>query len=477
MYDCIIIGSGISGATIARELSKYNLKTIILEKEFDVASEATMANSAIIHSGHDPLPGSLKAKYNVLGNRMYRKMSEELDIPILECGGLVVAIDDDQMETIKMLHDRGIENGLSTKEIKYLSVDEARELEPNLADVIKGALHLPTTAVTFPWEAAIANIENAMDNGVELSLETKVTGITKDEYFTVETSKGSIAGKVVINASGIYAEQIAEMLYEPDFSIRARRGEYLVIDSDTSVVSSVIYPTPTDKGKGVILTPQTHGETLVGPTSEFVSFEESMSTTIAGLNYVKEHAKETIKGIPYHKVIRSFAGARPTGNTGDFIIGESKVPGFINVAGIESPGLTAAPAIAVDVAAIAVDILCAKEKDDFNPLRRKVIRVKELNKTDRSKLVKEDKRYANIICRCENITEGEIVDSIHRNCGASTIVGIKARVRPGAGRCQGGFCQPEIIKILARELNKDPMEVMYKGAGSNILIARTKEVL
>lgn len=476
MYDCIIIGSGISGATIARELSKFNLKTIILEKEFDVATEATMANSAIVHSGHDPLPGSLKAKYNILGNRMYRQMSKELDIPLLECGGIVAAVDEEQMETIKMLYLRALENGLTVDEVSLLNKNDALKIEPGLSNSIMGVLHLPTTAVTFPWEGAIANIENAMDNGVELSLETEVIAISKDKTFTVETNKGTFEARVVINASGIHAENIAKMLYKPDFSIRSRRGEYIVLDSDVNLVNGVIYPTPTDKGKGVLLTPQTHGETLVGPTSEFVDIKDAMKTTLAGIKYVKEHAKLIVKDIPYSKMIRAFAGSRPSGSTGDFILGESKVSGFINVAGIESPGLTAAPAIAIDIALIVKCILKPTKNENFNPIRRKVIRVKELSISNRSELVKRNKQYANIICRCENITEGEIVDSIHRNCGSKSVVGVKARVRPGAGRCQGGFCQPEVISILARELKIDPMDVMYKGNGSNILIGTTKDV-
>ncbi len=476
MYDVVIIGSGISGATIARELSRFNLKTIILEKEFDVATEATMANSAIVHSGHDPKPGTLKAKYNLLGNRMYRTMSEELDIPLMECGGMVVAIDEEQMQTIKDLYNRALVNGLKESEVTLLTREEALELEPSLSDLVLGALNLPTTAVTFPWEAAIANIENAMDNGVELSVETKVTGIRKEENLIVETNNGEFEAKIVINAAGIYAGNIAGMLYKPDFNITPRRGEYVVIDRETHVVNSVIYPTPTTKGKGVILTPQTHGETLVGPTSEFVGFDDAMKTSTDGVAYVKEHAKKTVKNIPFHKTIRSFAGSRPTADKGDFIIGESEVKGFINVAGIESPGLTAAPAIAVDVAELVAVKLSAKPNRDFNPRRRKVIRLNEMTNEEVSEMIKENSSYANIICRCEQITEGEIVDSIHRNCGATSVTGVKARVRPGAGRCQGGFCQPEVLKILARELKLDPMDVQYKGTGSNILVAKTKDV-
>lgn len=476
MYDCIIIGAGISGATIARELSKLNLKTAVLEKEYDVSTEATFANSAIIHSGHDPKPGTLKAKYNLLGNKMYKQMSTDLDIPMLECGGMVVAFDEEQMSTIKMLQERAMINGLKPEEAILITKEEVLKREPKLNDSVLGGLSLPTTGVTFPWEVAIANMENAMDNGVELFVETEVTSIEKTDNFTVKTNKGNFEGKVVINAAGIYADKIANMLYDAEFGIKPRRGEYMVIDSQVTLANSVIYPTPTDKGKGVIVTPQTHGETLVGPTSEFVEIEDAMRTTFEGMNYIRSHANKMMDDIPYHKSIRVFAGARPTGTTGDFIIGESEVKGFYNVAGIESPGLTAAPAIAVDVAAWVKEELNASINSDFNPKRRKVMRLSEMTSAEKSELIKKDSSFAKIICRCEQITEGEIVDSIHRNCGSKTVVGVKSRVRPGAGRCQGGFCQPEVLKILSRELGVSALDVNYKATNSNILIAETKDV-
>lgn len=475
MYDVIIIGAGISGATIARELSKYKLKTIILEKEFDVATEATMANSAIVHSGHDPIPGTLKAKFNILGNRMYEKMSTELDIPFMKCGGMVLAVSKKETKHLNVLYNRGIKNGLLPSEIEILSREEILEIEPNISDHVLAGLHLPTTSVTFPWEAAIANIENAMDNGVELALETKVISIDKIDHFIVKTDKKTYESKIVINATGIFGSEVSDLVAKPTFETTARRGEYYVLDKDVTVANRVLYPIPSEKGKGVIITPQYHGNTLLGPTSEFVAFKDVAKTTATGLEYIKENSMKLIKEVPFHKIIRSFAGGRATSSTGDFIIEETNVKGFINVCGIESPGLTAAPAIAVYV----VDELVSKripliKKDDYNPVRKKVIRTFEMSNDQLNELYKKDKNFARLICRCEKVTEGEIVDSIHRNCGSSSIVGVKNRTRAGSGRCQGGFCQSEVINILSRELAIDKCDVLYSKTGSNILIDKTK---
>lgn len=475
MYDVIIIGAGISGTTIARELSKYDLKIIVLEKEFDVATEATMANSAIIHSGHDPLPGTLKAKFNVLGNRMYKQMSDELDIPYLPCGGMVIASSEEELKTLDMLYERALKNGLTKKEVVYLARDEIEHKEPNISDSVLAGLDLPTTAVTFPWEAAIANMENAMDNGVELKLETKVTNISKQKVFTVETTNGTFQSKSIVNATGVYAAQVNGMYKPSKYTIKVRRGEYYVLDKNVYEINSVIYPVPTEKGKGVIITPQYHGNVLIGPTSEFVDIEDMSKTTPSGLEYIKKLAKKSVKDIPYHKVIRSFAGGRATSSTHDFVINDLDNSGFINVGGIESPGLTSAPAIAVYVVEELLSThLKLIKKIDYNPYRRKVVRLIEMSDDRVSNLVSDDPLYGKIVCRCERITEGEVVDSINRNCGARSIVGVKNRVRAGAGRCQGGFCQTEILRILARELKIDKMKVNYQKEGSYILKARTK---
>jgi len=474
MYDVIIIGAGISGATIARELSKYNIRTLILEKENDVAMEATLANSAIVHSGHNPDPGTLKAKFNVMGNKMYKKMSDELDIPLLECGGMVVSTNETQNQILSDLRNRALANGLSPDEAKIIDRFEILKLEPNISDSVKSALFLKTTMVTFPWEVAIANIENAMNNGVELMLNTKVLSIGYSNRYNVKTGKGTFEASIVINASGVNAQEINEMVNKSSFKISPRRGEYFVLDNDITVVNSVIYPTPTDKGKGVIATPQVHGNTLLGPTSMNVDFDNMTKTSYEGLDYIKESIKETIKDIPFNKIIRSFSGSRASSDVGDFIIDENNK--FINVAGIDSPGLTAAPAVAKYVVEeMVANLIQLKPKKDWNPKRRKVIRLNELSKPEREELFKSDSRYANVICRCENISEGEVIDSIKRNCGATTITGVKMRARPGAGRCQGGVCQPEVLKILSRELNIKPTEVVYKQQGTNILVSRTKE--
>jgi len=475
MYDVIIIGSGISGATIARELSKYQLKTIILEKEFDVAMEATMANSAIVHSGHDPHPGTLKAKFNILGNRMYKQMSTELDIPFMPCGGMVLATNKEEHNMIVELYNRALQNGLTEDEVHLWNRTEVEALEPNIADGVISALHLPTTAVTFPWEVAIANIENAMDNGVELALENEVIKIEKKDHFIVTTTEKEYHGKVVINATGIYGARIMNLVTKAPFEIRARRGEYYVIDKDVRLVNSVLYPAPSEKGKGVIITPQYHGNTLLGPTSEFVDFKDIAKTTASGLEYIKVNAEKLIKNIPYEKIVRSFAGGRATSSTEDFIIEESDIKGFINVVGIESPGLTAAPAIAVYVVEkIVANILDLQKNETYNPIRKKVTRTFEMSNEEKNTLVKQNPQFAKMICRCEKVTEGEIVESIHRNCGSRSVVGVKNRTRAGSGRCQGGFCQSEVINILARELHIDKRDVTYSKKGSEILIGRTK---
>jgi glycerol-3-phosphate dehydrogenase len=475
MYDVIIIGAGISGTTLARELSRYNLKIAVLEKEYDIATEATMANSAIVHSGHDPLPGTLKARFNIIGNRMYKQMSEELDIPYMPCGGLVVATTKEEEDMIDVLYERGLQNGLMPDEIGVIFRDEIVQREPNISKFVTKALDVPTTAVTFPWEAAIANMENAMDNGAELFLETRVIKISKDTHFTIETTNGLFEGKVVINASGVYADQVQNTFMKANYTISARRGEYYVLDKDVYEINSVIYPVPSEKGKGVIITPQYHGNVLLGPTSDVVPISEMSKTTPAGLEYVKEHAQRSVTNIPYHKVIRSFAGGRASSSTHDFVINDVNDTGFINVAGIESPGLTAAPAIAVYVTEELVSKhLILEKKALFNPYRRKVVRLAELSVDERNQLVKEDPRYGKIVCRCEQITEGEVIDSINRNCGGRSIVGVKNRVRAGAGRCQGGFCQTEVIRILSEQLNIDKMKVNYRHKGSYILKGRTK---
>jgi len=475
MNDVIVIGAGIIGTTLARELSKYELDVLVIEKENDVATKATMANSAIVHSGHDPLPGTLKAKFNYEGNKMYEKMCKDLDVPFSKCGGLVLANSQEDYKMLLTLLERGQINGLSKEEIKIIGREEIVKREPNIGDDVIAALDLPTTAVTFPWEVAYANMENAMDNGVNLVLNETVETITYNNFFEVKTQNNLYQSKVVINATGVSSDKVNNLFQEPNHEIKVRRGEYYVLDKNHFEVNSVLYRVPSDKGKGVIITPQYHGNVLIGPTSEFVDMNDMDKTKYSGLDYIKKEAIKSVKNVPYQKVIRTFAGGRATSNTKDFVINDCSKKGFINVGGIESPGLTAAPAIAKYVVESFVSsYVSLNPNTTYNQYRRKVIRLHELSKKDKNDLVKKDKRFGKIVCRCEQITEGEIIDSINRNCGATTIVGVKNRVRPGAGRCQGGFCQSEVLKILANERKIAKTEIDYNKKGSNILKFRTK---
>jgi glycerol-3-phosphate dehydrogenase len=475
MYDVIIIGSGVVGALHARELSRYPLNVLVLEKNNDVSMEATLANSAVVHSGHDPKPGSLKAKFNVLGNRMYRQISQELHVPILECGGLVVATNKDEEQVLSALFERAGLNGLHEDEYQMLTREEALLIEPNLSDHVTKALSLPTTAVTFPWEMAIAGLENAVNNGAQVLLNHEVTAIDRtDKGFVVHAGGESFETKVIINSAGVYAAHISEMIHPKFFTITPRRGEYFVTDNRFPIVRTVVYPAPGKKGKGILATPMVHGNTLLGPTSEFTEMDKQHITSAEGLQQVRDNIHKTIKHVPFDKIIRSFAGSRPTGDAGDFIIEETS-PGFVNLGGIESPGLTAAPAIAEYVVQeLVLPRFSVQPKASFDPTRRERIKMQELSIDERNEYITKDPKYGKIICRCETVTEAEILDAIHRPVGATTMVGTKLRSRAGAGRCQGAFCSLEILKILSRELKIDPIAVEYKHKGSYVLAAKTK---
>ncbi len=474
MLDVIVIGTGISGSFVARELAKFDLNVMVLEKNNDISNETTMANSAIIHSGYDPVPGTNKAKYNVEGSRMYEQVCKELECEYKRVGSLTVAVDDEQVQTLYELEKRSVINDVP---VSILTRDEALAMEPNLADATKAVLLAESAAIIYPWEVAIALMENAMDNGVTLKLNQEVIGIKKlDSGYKVITTNESFEAKLVINCAGVFADKIHNMIAKKTFEITPRRGQYFVLDTTVgNLVNHVIFPCPSTKGKGVLVTPTTHGNLLVGPTSEVIADKNGIQTTMDGLQYVREHANTIVKNIPYHKVIRSFAGLRPSSDLHDFIIEEAKdAKGFIDVAGIESPGLASAPAIAKEVIRLVKSRIELVNKVKFNPNRKAYTTFAHLNLEEKKEIIKKDKMYGQIICRCETVTEGEIVDCIRRNAGATTIKGVKKRVRPGMGRCQGGFCEPLVVEILARELGIDPMEVKYDSVGSNIFVEETK---
>lgn len=475
MYDVAIIGAGIIGASIFRELTKYNLKVVVIDKENDVSMGTTKANSAIIHAGYDPKVGTLMAKYNVKGNEMFEELCKELSVPFIRNGSLVIAFNEEDMNTVKKLYNNGLKVGV--KGLKILNKEEVLEKEPNLSNEVVGALYAPTGGIIGPFEYTIALVENGVTNGGEVKLASEIVSIEKENNFILKTSKGEvIESRFVINAAGVYADKVHNMICEEDFKIIPRRGQYFVMDkSQGQVFSHTVFQCPSRLGKGVLVTPTVHGNLIVGPDAENIEDKEALNTTLEGLDFIRELAMMTTKQINFRESIRSFAGLRAIPDVGDFIIGEDKrIKGFIDVAGMKSPGLSSAPAIAVDVVNILKDLgLVLEQKDNFNSHRSKINFI-ELPLEEKVKLIKKDSRYGKVICRCENITEGEIVDSIKRAFGRITLDGVKRRCRPGMGRCQGGFCGPRVQEIIARELNIKMEDVVQEKDGSYILLGKTK---
>lgn len=476
MKDIVIIGCGITGSLIAHELSKYQLNVVVLEKNNDVALEATGANSAIVHSGHDPKPNTLKAKFNLEGNRMFPDLCKELQVDYQQIGAFVVSTSDEESETLDRLEQQAKERKLP---YTRLHREQIISEEPHIGDTVKEALSLPTTGIITPWKVTIAAMEEAMENGVELFLNHEVKGIEPiSNGYRIFTNQDSFETKMIINAAGVYADKIAGYLENNHYQITPRRGEYYILGKLTEpIVNHVIYPTPSSKGKGVLVVPTIHGNVLLGPNSEPISDKDDVSTTDA-LDEVKKNVVKTVKDVPFEKVIRTFSGLRPTGNTGDFVIKEDDLyKNFIHVSCIESPGLTASPAIAKYVKETYVAKVFPLTKKEHYQKRRGDIVLSHLSSKERNQMIQKDARFGKIICRCEKISEGEIVDVIHRYCGATTIDGVKKRCRPGMGGCQGGFCSPEVLAILARELHKDKQNIEYKGQHTEILPAKAKEAL
>jgi len=476
LIDIIIIGGGVTGCLIARELSRYQLKTLLVEKHSDVADGTTKANSAIVHAGFDATPGSLKARFNAQGNARYETLCQDLCVPFKRIGSLVLALSPGEVPALRDLLERGRINGIPGLEL--LSAAEVQQREPNLSRNVVEALYAPTAGIVGPWDLAIAAAENAVDNGVDLLLDTEVTGIQRvADGYRVTAGARTLDARMVINCAGLYADRIHNMVAEPTFKIHYRRGEYFVMDrKEGSFVNHVIFQCPSEKGKGVLISPTVHGNLLVGPNAQEVTGPDQLQTTPQGLDEVRQAAMRSSEKIAFNAVITSFSGLRATSDTHDFVIGEVKgAPGFIDVAGIESPGLTAAPAIALHVVELVQGSLGGlKPNVAFNPVRRPLARFAQLSSAEKAAWIRKDSRYGRIVCRCESITEGEIVDAIHRHAGATTLDGIKRRLRPGMGRCQGGFCGPRVVEILARELGIPMTEVRKDGPASVLLTGVTK---
>ena len=476
MIDVAVIGAGVVGGMVARELSRYKLSVTVIEAASDVALGATRANSAIVHAGFDAKEGSLKALLNVRGSEMMAQVCSELGVKYKNNGSLVVGFNDDDKETLISLKERGERNGV--KGLKVLSRDEVLCLEKNIGESVTCALHAPTGAIVCPYELCIAAIGNAMDNGADLMLDFKVSGIeNKGDFYEITSADGkSVSARYVINCAGVFSDEIAALVGDDSFSVHARRGEYMLLDKDCgSLITHTVFRCPSKMGKGILVSPTVDGNLLLGPTAEDIEDKTDLSTTAEGLASVRARATEQVSGVNLGKVITSFTGLRAVGSTGDFIINSPKER-FINCAGVESPGLSSAPAIALYVADMLRKIgLTLEEKADFNPIRRPAHYFKELSIDEKNEIIKKNPEYAHVICRCETVTEGEILEAIRTNPKPRDLDGVKRRTRASMGRCQGGFCTPYIVEMLAREMGCDYTDVTKFGGESKINVGRTKE--
>ncbi len=477
MKDVVIIGGGVIGGMIARELSRYELKVCILEKENDVAMGATKANSAIVHAGFDAKEGSLKALLNVRGSEMMEDVCRELGVKYQRNGSLVIGFNDEDRVNVEALVERGIKNGV--KGVRLVEKDELKALEPNISDNATCALYAPTGAIVCPYELCIASIGNAMDNGASLMVNFEVESIERvDGVYVIKSKNGEVVNaKYIVNAAGVYSDKIAKMVGDDSFTVHPRRGEYILLDRECgNIVKHTIFRTPSKMGKGILVSPTVDGNLLLGPTSVDMEDKDDKSTTPEGLARVIRECGENIEGgVPVGgKSITSFCGLRSVGSTGDFII-NSNVENVVNAAGIESPGLSSAPAIALYIRDMLENMgLSLQAKTDFNPIREPKHHFREASIEEKNEIIKRDPSYGRIVCRCETISEGEIIDAIRSNPPARDIDGVKRRTRSGMGRCQGGFCGPYVMELIAKERNVAFESVTKSGGESVMVYGKTK---
>ena len=470
IYDVTIVGGGVVGCAIARELSRYQLKTCLVEREEDVCSGTSKANSAIVHAGFDAQPGSMKARMNLEGSRRMEALSRELDFPYRRNGALVLCLSESDRPALEALYARGLENGVEG--LRILSGNEAREMEPRVSDAAVAALYAPSSAIVCPFGLTIALAENACENGVCFRFDERVEQIAPLEgAYELTTTRGRIRSRFVVNAAGVYADEINNMVSRRKLRITPRKGDYCLLDRQAGDhVSATIFQLPGKYGKGVLVTPTVHGNLLIGPSATDVEDKQDTSTSRADLESVLRKSAMSVQDVPYNQVITSFCGLRAHEACGDFVLGEAEdAPGFFNAAGIESPGLSSAPAIGAYIAAAVAERASAALKTSFQPLRKGPVRPTALNLEARAALIRKNPLYGRIVCRCEQVSEGEIVDAIRRPVGARSLDGVKRRVRAGMGRCQAGFCTPRTMEILARELKLPLTSICKNGPGSELL--------
>ena len=476
MQDVVIIGGGAVGCAVARELSRWQLDVCLVEQGEDVCVGTSKANSAIVHAGFDAPAGSLKARFNVEGSRRMEALSRELDFPYRRNGALVLCFEEAGLPHLEELLHRGQVNGVEGLEI--VRGEQLRALEPALSEKAVAALYAPSSAIICPFGMTIALAENAAHNGVTFRFDTRVERIRRTQAgYTLETNRGTMETRAVISAAGVWGDVLHNQVCSDTARIVPRRGEYCLLDKkDGGLVQRTVFQLPGPMGKGVLVTPTVHGNLLVGPTAIDVDDKEATATTAAGLDEVREKSGLAVKDIPLRQTITSFAGLRAHEARHDFFIGEI-APGFVDCAAIESPGLSSAPAIGAMVADIVRGSLHLHNKPDFDPTRRSILDPKALDLAARAELIRQNPAYGQIICRCESVTEGEIIDAIRRTPGARSLDGVKRRTRAGMGRCQAGFCSPRVMEILARELGVPQSEITKSGGASKIIVGTNKDSL
>lgn len=474
-YDVAVVGAGVVGGLIARELSRFQVKTALLERCNDIAMGTSKANSAIVHGGFDAQNGTVKAELNVKGTAMMPEVCKKLSVPYKNNGSLVVAFSDSEMEHIKELYERGIKNGVPR--LSIIGRDELRRIEPNISDKAVGALLSESAGIVCPYELTIAAVENAVTNGVELVRNCEVTSIDESgDFYTLKTSAGDIVAKYIINAAGNYSDELAKMVGDDSIELIPRKGEYYLLDKSVgNLAVHTIFQCPNEMGKGILVTPTVDGNLLIGPTAVNIDDKDDTDTTPEGLLNIVDKALKSVPTVSVRNAITSFAGVRAHPVNDDFIIGWSKKSGnFLNVAGIESPGLSASPAIAILVREILGEKIELIEKKEYTDTREQPVRFRHLTDEQREELIKQNSAYGRIVCRCETVTEGEIIDAIKAPAGARDVDGVKRRTRAGMGRCQGGFCGSKVVEILARELDVPMNEITKFGGNSKIIFERTK---
>ncbi len=475
MFDIVIIGAGVTGCACAEALSRYRANICVLEKEEDVCAATSKANSGIVHAGFDAATGSVMAKMNVRGNALMGELAQALDFPFVRNGSLVVCLDESDLPALEALRDKGIANGVEG--LCILNKEELRAREANISPDAVAALYAPSGGIVCPFGLTIALAEHAAMNGVAFRFDTEATAIAKSETgWRIETSGGTIDTKTIINAAGVYADVFHNMVSDAPLHITPRRGEYCLLDKTAGAhVSHTIFQLPTPRGKGVLVTPTVHGNLLIGPTAEDIDAREDTATTAEGLRAVLSKAGATVRDLPLRDVITNFAGLRAHEDGHEFHLGAvGGASGFFDCAGIESPGLTSAPAIGEHLCALLVAHLHLAAKGDFIATRKGVLDPKTLNRADYAALIAKQPAYGNLICRCEGISEGEILDAIHRPLGARSLDGIKRRTRAQMGRCQGGFCSPRLVEILAKALACPETEITKSGKASPLLYGHAK---